>query len=69
LPPTADYQLQLQWLQAVNRIADHVREIADQIAGGRQPDDDMLYYLLQVHDMAEDIWKEARQESKPVGDA
>ncbi len=69
LPPTADYQLQLQWLQVINRIADHVREIADQIVGGRQPDDDMLYYVLQVHEMAEDIWKEARQDSKPAGDA
>ncbi|KGC36992.1 hypothetical protein [Burkholderia pseudomallei] len=69
LPPTADYQLQLQWLQAVNRIADHVGEIASQIVGGRQPDDDMLYYLLQIQEMAEDIWKEARQDSKPAGDA
>ncbi|WP_245163763.1 hypothetical protein [Burkholderia glumae] len=61
--------MQLQWLQVVNRIADHVGEIASQIVGGRQPDDDMLYYLLQIQEMAEDIWKEARQDSKPAGDA
>lgn len=69
LLPTADFYLQLQWLQAINRIADHVGEIVSQIVDGRQPDDDMLYYLLQIQEMAEDIWKEARQERKPTGDA
>lgn len=69
LLPTADFYLHLQWLQAVNRVVDHVGGIAAQIVGGRQPDDDMLYYLLQIQEMAEDIWKEAKQKRKPTGDA
>jgi hypothetical protein len=62
LPPTADYHQQLQWLQAINRIADHVSQIAGELVSGRQPDDDILYYLLQMQEMIEDIWQEARQE-------
>lgn len=69
LPPTADYHLQLQWLQAINRIADHVGEISAEIVNGRQPDEDILYYVLQIQEMAEDIWKEAKQERRSTGDA
>lgn len=69
LPPTADYHLQLQWLQAINRIAEHVGEIAAEITDGRQPDEDILDYVLQIQEMAEDIWKEAKQERRSTGDA
>ena len=62
LPPTAHYHRQLQWLQAINRIADAISQIAGELADGRQPDDDILYYLLQIQEMAEEVWQEARHE-------
>ena len=64
ISPASEYRQRLQWLQAANRLVDHVRSIDTKLIQGRQPDDDMLYYLLQIQEMIQDLCRQAAQRSK-----
>lgn len=60
------YHEELQWLQVINRIADSIDHISLEMRHGREIDEDMLLYVLQVQELAEQVWKEAKEgRSKP----
>ena len=66
LPPTADYHHQLQWLQGINRIGNLVDQVASQLNDGRHPDEEILLYLMQIQEVAEQIWQEAKKERSDI---
>lgn len=66
LSPTADYHHQLLWLQVINRIGDHIDKVASQLAHGKEPDEEMLLYLMQIQELAEQVWKETRKGDGPI---
>jgi hypothetical protein len=62
LPPTADYHHQLLWLQVLNRIGNHLDQVALQLTHGKEPDEEMLMYVMQIQELAEQTWQEAKKE-------
>jgi hypothetical protein len=52
---------ELAWLQTINLIGNYVAEIAVQLKDGRAPDEEILLVLMQVQDIAEEVWKEVKQ--------
>jgi hypothetical protein len=52
---------ELAWLQTINLIGNYVAEIAVQLKDGREPDEEILLVLMQVQDIAEEVWKEVKQ--------
>ena len=58
--PSNAYHEQLKWLQEINRIGNHVEEISAKLRGGREPDEEMLLVLLQIQELTEQVWQEAK---------
>ncbi|SAL39677.1 hypothetical protein AWB69_03974 [Caballeronia udeis] len=62
--PSNAYHDQLKWLQEINRIGTHVEEISAKLRGGREPDEETLVVLLQIQELAEQVWQEAKSAKK-----
>jgi hypothetical protein len=62
--PTSAYHDQLKWLQEVNRIGNHVEEISAKLRGDHEPDEEMLLVLLQIQELTEQVWQEAKYGAK-----
>ena len=62
--PSSAYQDQLKWLQEINRIGNHVEEISAKLRGGHEPDEEMLLVLLQIQELTEQVWQEAKYGAK-----
>jgi hypothetical protein len=58
--PSSAYHDQLKWLQEINRIGNHVEEISVRLRGGYEPDEEMLLVLLQIQELTEQVWQEAK---------
>ena len=63
--PSNVYQDQLKWLQTINRIGNHIDEIAAKLHDGREPDEEILMVLLQVQELAEQVWSEVKHGITP----
>ena len=60
ITPTESNSLHWQWLGAVNRIGTELDDIAAHLAHGREPDEEMLLLVMQLHELAQETWREAR---------
>lgn len=65
ITPTEANSLHWQWLGAVNRIGTELDDIAAQLAHGREPDEEMLLLVMQLHELAQETWREARVNNGP----
>jgi hypothetical protein len=52
---------ELAWLQTINLIGNYVAEIAVQLKDGREPDEEILLVIMQVQEIAEEVWNEVKQ--------
>lgn len=60
LTPTEANSLHWQWLGAVNRIGTELDGITAHVAHGREPDEEILLLVMQLHELAQETWREAR---------
>ena len=60
LTPTEANSLHWQWLGAVNRIGTELDGITAQLAHGREPDEEILLLVMQLHELAQETWREAK---------
>ncbi len=58
--PTAGTNLQWEAVSAVNRLANEVKTIADNLSHGRQPDEELLLVAMQIQELAEETLKEIK---------
>jgi vacuolar-type H+-ATPase subunit I/STV1 len=58
------YHDQLKWLQEINRIGNHVEEILAKLRDGHDPDEEMLLVLLQIQELTEQVWQDAKYGAK-----
>ena len=58
--PTAGTNLQWEAVTAVNRLANEVKTIADNLSHGRQPDEELLLVAMQIQELAEETLKEIK---------
>lgn len=58
--PTETNALHWEWLAAVNRIGTEMDDIAAHLAHGREPDEEMLLLVMQLHELAQETWREAK---------
>ena len=60
ITPTEASSQHWQWLGAINRIGTEMDGIAAQLAHGREPDEEILLLIMQLHELAQETWHEAQ---------
>ena len=60
ITPTETNALHWEWLAAINRIGTEMDDIAAHLTNGREPDEEMLLLVMQLHELAQETWREAK---------